>query len=434
MTPDKKARLKYLALDRSINSLSPGERAEMLDLMAVQEREGAKAASQRAGQSYAAKNGLEYREGEVPDTRGVISRPNASPLTGRTYQPVRGIPCERLTRDQSFAEYVQATSHRQAPEIDWDAYWTAKCYGFENAETRALTGFGEDITSGPGAGSNIVGQVWSSQVVDLIRAHTFTDALGATTIPLTSEITNMPLWNADVQPMWVGEGTAVSGDITPSTGVLQYNCQGAVMDYVPVSRNLIDDAVSTGGVSRLIQHSIAEKFARVIDTAALYGIQGSPGNPGLCGESGLLTETSTNASSYKDLSTAAALVRGQNVEPNGFLWHPSTMSKYAQLVDTLGQPMRMTPDIENLDFANSGLLNYQTESSTGAFNSGSDSSIFVGDWSWMTIGMRTNGVETMVLRERAAEYNQIVFLTRARFSIRSLRVNQTFCRLTGVTY
>jgi HK97 family phage major capsid protein len=372
-----------------------------------------------------------------PETRGVRPQPERGmPMSGREYRPVRGIKDERLAPDQSFAEYVEATSpsRRKAPDIDWDAYWTAKVRGQENAETRAVNGFGEDISSGPGTGSNIVGQAWSTQIIDLIRARTFTDACGVTTLPLTTEITNLPFWNADVQPMWIEEGTAVQGDITPQTGVIQFNCQGAIMDYIPVSRNLIEDAVTNGGVSGLIQHSIAEKFARVIDTAALYGIQGSPGNPGLCGESGLLTHSSTNASSYKDLSAAAAIVRGQNVEPNAFVWHPSTMSNYAQLVDTLGQPMRMTPDIINLTFANSGLLNYQTESSTGVFNSGSTSSIYVGDWKWMHVGWRTEGVQTMILRERAAEYNQIVFLTRARFSIRSLRVNQTFCRLLDVTY
>ncbi len=52
----------------------------------------------------------------------------------------------------------------------------------------------------------------------------------------------------------------------------------------------------------------------------------------------------------------------------------------------------MTPDIENVDFVNSVLLNYQTESSAGVFNAGALSSIFAGDWSYMTIGMRTEGM------------------------------------------
>ena len=98
------------------------------------------------------------------------------------------------------------------------------------------------------------------------------------------------------------------------------------------------------------------------------------------------------------------------------------------------QPLRMTPDIENLDFVNFGLLNYQTESSAGVFNAGALSSIFVGDWSYMTIGMRTEGNGVQVLHELLAAQNQIGFLNAARFSIRTVRPNQTFCRLYNVSY
>ena len=55
---------------------------------------------------------------------------------------------------------------------------------------------------------------------------------------------------------------------------------------------------------------------------ASTGCRAAQGNPGLCSESGLLTASSTNAATYLDLSVAAAGCRGNNVEPNGVLWHP----------------------------------------------------------------------------------------------------------------
>jgi HK97 family phage major capsid protein len=360
-------------------------------------------------------------------------------LTGRTYRSVSGRPEERLAPDQSFAYWTRARygdpdSTRGVPSsFNWNSYWTARITGRENAETRAVTGFGEDISSGSGAGLNLVGQVWSAQVIDLIRAHTFTDRLGAHVMPLHTEITNFPEWQSDVAPMYVAEGASVQGDVSPSVGILQFHTGGAVMDIAPVSKNLVMDAIGNGTVDQVVRNSIAQKYARVIDQAALYGINGSPGNPGLCAESGLLTYTAASATNYKDISKGAALVRGQNVEPNGVLWHPKTMSAYALLVDTLGQPLRMTPDIESLEFVNSGLLNYQTESSTGAFNAGALSSMFVGDWSYMTIGMRTEGVGVQVLTELLAAQNQIGFLSAMRFSIRTVRPNQTFCRILDVT-
>jgi len=373
-------------------------------------------------------NAIQNRPSQPDEVgRGGVARGNGNTamtdsLTGRTYRSVHGTTNERLAPDQSFAEWNRAhfgdlSESRTAPHsFNWNAYWAARLTGVENAETRAVTGWGEDVASGPGAGLNLVGQVWSSQVIDLIRAHTFSDALGATVMPLMTELTNLPVFQADVAPVYVAEGAAVQGDISPQVSVLQFNCAGAVMDIAPVSKNLLMDAVGNGTVDNVIRNSIAQKYARVIDMACLYGVNGSPGNPGLCAESGLVTHSSTNATTYVDLSAAAALVRGQNVEPNGFLWHPSTMSAYAQLQDTLHQPLRMTPDIENLSFVNSGLLNYQTESAAGAFNSGALSSIYVGDWSYMTIGMRTEGIGVQVLHELLAAQNQVGFLSAARFS------------------
>src|ERR1700728_3104285 len=348
--------------------------------------------------------------------------------TGRAYRDVRGIKNERLSPDQSFADYVAARSgtpadFRSVPhDFAWDAYWSAtlrRSLGLggvtDNAETRAVTGWGEDISSGSGAGAGIVGQVWSSTVIDLIRAHTFSDKLGVTVMPLETELTNVPEFQADVSPVWVAEGASIQGDVSPSVNTIQFNAAGAVLDIVPVSKNLIMDAINTGGVDALVRNSIAQKYARVIDQTVLYGISGNVGNPGLCAESGLMTATASHATNYLDLSAGAEKVRAQNVEPSGFLWPPHTMSAYAQLVDTLGQPLRMTPDIANVNFVNSGLLNYQTESSTGVFNDGSVSSIYVGDWSYVTIGMRTEGVMVNVLNELLAANNQVGFMSAARF-------------------
>jgi hypothetical protein len=127
---------------------------------------------------------------------------------------------------------------------------------------------GEDIVSGPGAGHRIVGQVWSSQVVDLIRAHSFSDRVGATIMPLHNEITNLPQFLADVAPMWIGEGGAVSADVSPQVSPLVFNAAGAVLDLAPVSRNLVDDAINTGGVNGLVMNSVAMKYARLIDMAS----------------------------------------------------------------------------------------------------------------------------------------------------------------------
>jgi HK97 family phage major capsid protein len=354
---------------------------------------------------------------------------------------------EPLKRSQSFVDWHRAhgsyESRAMPTEYDYESYWSQRL-GFSKPgaeirndpfapETRTVYGLGEDTSSGSGAGADIVGQLWGHQVVDLIRAKTFTGRLGATTVPLATEITNVPLWASDVAPAYVPEQTAMSLDITPSTSVLQM-VAATYADVTGATLSVLEDAVNTGGVNDLIQNSIAQKYSRLCDTLALYGGSGTPANsvPGLVNESILTQSMGTNGAaptSYKDISKAAAQVREQNVEPNGVVWHPGTYAEYSELVDTLGQPMRPTPDVAGLNFVDSGLLNFQTETQgTGT----TCSSLYVGDWSYLRIGFRTEGVEVMKLDQRWADYLMVGFLSRLRLSIRVVHPTQTFCRLEGI--
>jgi HK97 family phage major capsid protein len=372
---------------------------------------------------------------ETPDVN-IIGGAGRSTTIGT--RAVRGVEKEILRPDQSFAEWTNARgmgvseSRSAAHGFDWNSYWTARFHGQANAETRAVTGMGEDVSSGSGAGAGAVGQVWSAEVYDLVRARTFSHALGASTMPLMTEITNHPQFLADVAPAWVGEGTATAGDVSPSVGTIQFNAAGAFLDMAPISNNLIDDAIVTGGIDALIRNSISQKYARLIDQVLIYGQTGNAGNPGLANESGLLTQNASGApTTYLPISQAAALVRGQSVEPSGWVWHPGNQAEFAQLKDTLNQPMRMTPDIADIPNVPSALLNYQVESGT-AFTGGSASSLYLGDWSYVVIGMRTDGIQTRMLTERLAEFNQTAFFSSSRFSIRTIWPGKAMCRLYGI--
>jgi predicted phage gp36 major capsid-like protein len=93
--------------------------------------------------------------------------------------------------------------------------------------------------------------------------------------------------------------------------------------------------------------------------------------------------------------------------------------------------MRMTPDIADIPNVPSALLNYQVESGT-AFTGGSASSLYLGDWSYVVIGMRTDGIQTRMLTERLAEFNQTAFFSSSRFSIRTIWPGKAMCRLYGI--
>jgi HK97 family phage major capsid protein len=375
---------------------------------------------------------------DVAETRGV-SRGEFGPIPGS--KPVAGNAREFLRPAQSVREWcesrgiVRGDKRTAATDFDWDAYWGQRLgITRPGLESRTVYGLGEDTSSGSGAGYSIVGELWGHELQDLIRAKLFLSFFDVTTVPMTSEVINVPVFEADVAPAFVAENTALSLDTTPNVGSLTLSATGAYADVTAASLAVIEDAVINGGVDAMIRNSIAQKYARLIETIAIYGQSGS-GTTGLQATSGLLVQSmGTNGAvptSYKDISKAVAQVREQSVEPNGLVWHPGTKAEYAELVDTLGQPMRPTPDIADLvtNARDSALLNYQTETQG---SSSVASSLYVGDWQYCLLGMRTQGVEVKILNERYAEYQMVGFLSRWRGCVQYLHPTQAFVRLEGI--
>ena len=372
----------------------------------------------------------------------------ASPGARAHMRGVRALGPEQRMSDWA-RDNGKYEGHAVATDFDWDAYWTRKTEdvlgirfnrpnGYGQSEARLVTALGEDVSSGPGAGAAIVGQIWGHDVMDLIRAKTFLHRLNVTTLPLPGQIYNAPIFQADVQPTYVGsDGNAnpLAIDTTPNLGTLTFTA-GSFGDISNVSFAVLEDAVTNGGVNAIIQNSISNKYARLLDQVALYGQIGSAGNPGIVNESGLLVQqmvagggTGATPTTWAEVSKATAQVRAQGAEPTGMVMHPNTWAQYAQLQDTLHQPLRRTPDIENLPLIDSGLLNYSTETQ------GSDttcSSLFVGDWSYVTIGMRTDGVQVSVLNQRFAEFLEVGYLSRIRFSVRTFWPTKALCQLKGI--
>jgi len=373
---------------------------------------------------------------------------------------VRGAAMETLTPDQSMTDYAYACGYLRedrtaGTDFDWDAYWGQKLGVSPGSaelrndpfkakqESRAAMGMGEDISAG---GQALVAQIWSTSITDLIRAKTFVNQFNATTLPLKTETTNYPVWTSDIAPAYIANdsgGTALNLDLSPSVGSVVFNCAGAFADITSASYEIIEDAVTNGGIDGLIRHSIAEKYARLVDSVVIYGQTGSTGNPGLLNETatyvsgspGIMTQSmGTNGAApttYADISKAVAQIRAQSAEPSGMVWHPNTAAEYAQLKDTLNQPMRPTPDVANLvnGAADSALLNYGNETQG---NTSTNSSLYIADWSYCFLGMRLDGVEVTPISERYVEFMQRAWLSRIRMSIRWFWPNKVACRLLGI--
>ncbi len=235
-----------------------------------------------------------------------------------------------LRPNQSFRDYAEARGcydGLDAHSFNWDRYWTAKMSqrGIDIGQTgskrytdvpelryeaRAVSGMSEDLTSGAGAGGSVVPQIWAHNVIDIIRAKTFGNRVNVTTIPMTSEIMNLPTLQNELAPVYVASQAGVGLDVGEQLGTIQLNCQGAFADIVNADKSLIEDAVNSGGINGLIQHSVAMKYARLLDQVSLYGQTGHPGAPGLINESSLQTFNVSGApTTYVPVSQAAAKIR-----------------------------------------------------------------------------------------------------------------------------
>lgn len=156
---------------------------------------------------------------------------------------------QTLTPRQSFSDYARARGMYDVPgtptEFDWDAYWCAKFTqrGWDlgqnrrtdtpemRYEKRAVSGMGEDLTSGAGAGSAVVPQIWAHNVIDIIRAKTFGDRLGVTTVPMTSEIMNLPTLQNELSPVYVAGQGGVGLDVGERIGHDSAQLPGGIRRY-----------------------------------------------------------------------------------------------------------------------------------------------------------------------------------------------------------
>lgn len=356
---------------------------------------------------------------------------------------------ELLAPDQSLAAWTQRAAangvsgaRNEGTDRDWNRYWAERMgLASPSIETRAL---GEDTSSGSGAGQAIVPQQWSTSFIDLLRPNLIVTRAGAQVLPMVTEKYNMPQYLADVAPVWLAENASQSLDANPQFGTLLFNASGAYMDITTISRQIAEDTNQAGGLSGLIQATMAQKYARLIDQVAFYGTAGNTGNPGLTSETGLLTSGAatpagmgTNGGAptdYSQISIAAESIRNNNGEPTAVIMNPKTFGTYGRVsVSTYAKYWNWSealdsklPNGDQIPFLYSSALASNETQGTGT----ALSSLYLGDFGRCVIGMRCD-LDVTVLTERYADLGQIGLWSYMRFSIRFAHP-ETFYRLTGI--
>lgn len=405
-------RLRHLMDERSYDSLTAEERAEMYRLMAEK-------TEHRASGS---------RE---PDTRGANPYGRTAPRAGE----VRGEPNEVIKAGQSVAEWHRKAIENRVPGVrndgtdrDYERMWAEK-FGLasRSAETRTLE---ESVTSGSGAGNATVPESWSTTFVDLLRPRLVLS--DASILPMTTAKHTLPQYTQDVAPALVAEGSSVSLDGNPAFSPVYFDVTGvAYFDCTLVSRQLVEDCGQSGGIDALMRDVIGRKYARAVEQAALFGTSGHPQCPGLANESGIQKFAGeATLSDFDDLSKAAGLVRTANAEPTAAICSPNLVEAFDKLkASTYAKYWQPAPTVEQLWPPRYTTTMPTTETAGGAAETGGTTqSMFVGDFSRITIGWRTQ-LDVQILKERYADQGCYGILSYARWSIRALHP-ESFVRVT----
>jgi HK97 family phage major capsid protein len=369
------------------------------------------------------------------ETRGVYTGPGTPrPAAYTADNAVEGRTGELLRPDQSMSSWLEKRKGKTlAHDVDWNAYWAQRMkLTRPGAELRAL---GEDTASGAGAGQPIVPQEWSTTFVDILRPNLVVGQAGCSILPLEEEIYNLPQYVSDVSPQWLAEDAQLTLDANPQFSTVQFNAMGSFTDVTLVSRQLAEDTNQAGGLSGLLQDTIGKKYQRVIDQVAFYGASGSTGNPGLLNETGLIVQTlggtaNVNGQAPVDtqfLSTALEAVRNANAEASAIVANPKTLGTVSRLnASAYAKYWDFSADVADVPWLYSTAL-----ASNEALGTGTNlSSLYMGDWSRMIIGMRVD-LDVRVLTERYADFNQIGLLSYMRFSIRTTHP-ESFVRVKGI--
>jgi HK97 family phage major capsid protein len=401
---------------------------------------------------------------DVPDLRG-LTPSNSDKRDKRDYKHnnrVTGRTAEVLDSGMSMRKWVDRAAEKGmtvetrdgrpqkiiGSSFDENAYWGARLgLTRSNTETRALN---EDTV---GSGLAITPQSWTAKFIDYLYPLSLLGRLGASVVPMTTELVNVPQLTGAVQPQWVAEGSATSLDGTPAFSTLQLAAKGMFYDITLYSMELAQDAFIQGDLPGVLAASAAKNYSVLIDQAGFYGIAGNTGNPGFSNEAGVqlrkwgqggansnAVHTLTTGQAVVDTqepSTLVEMVRSKNIEPTGFATSPQLVGTMARINSpTYAKMWSMPNDVMDLwnkhTVFSTTIPITETDPAAGvvpAQTAGTMTSLYCADWSRVIIGMHL-GMQTAVLKERYADQLQVGLLTYMRFSIR-LSHPEGFVRSTG---
>jgi HK97 family phage major capsid protein len=272
-------------------------------------------------------------------------------------------------------------------------------------ERRALA----ESTSG--AGGWLLPVLIVEEVVDFLRSKTVTIQAGARTLKLENWATNVARLGSDLTPTWRAENAVIT-ESTPVFEGIPFRAK-SFGTYLKISRELWEDA---SNLDQLLKEVIGKTMALCLDKGVLYGQ--NPDESPVNGSEPLGVAYTTGVqninldaaiTSYDPILAAEkALANANSPASTAVIMHPNVQYEFEYLKDTLHQPLRRPPSIENLPFLSTTAVPTDETTTSSPVLTGT-SSILSGHWPNCWIGIRSE-LKIDTLRERYADYGQVALL------------------------
>lgn len=295
----------------------------------------------------------------------------------------------------------------------------------DRCEDKAALDFANEIKAVSGGTSGVLlPSAFQGQWVDNLRSFMVLEASGMTTATMLNRTVTSSRVVSDPPVSWRAEGAAlVAGD---PTFELQNLVAKTLAVRVQSTAELAYDSPDFG--SQLLQ-VMGQALAHEVDRVGLMG-SGTANVPrGIVNTPGIQTIAAVGSPKHTNLVTGVQRLLEANVplemaERNAIM-SPRTWGTLASLQATDGQPIMRPRALENMAYR-------PTNSIPNNLGSGTHSSIIMGDFSDLVLGVRMEAsVEALRLQTFAESLTlEFVGWTRVDFMVRR---PSSFCVLNGVT-
>jgi HK97 family phage major capsid protein/HK97 family phage prohead protease len=294
--------------------------------------------------------------------------------------------------------------------------------GPRNDLERRVLAEGTDSTGG-----YTVPDILLARWIDRLRSALVIVRAGALTVPLTSDVTKIARVLADPVPAWRAENAAVA-ESDPTFEAVTLTPRSLDVQ-TKVSRELVEDSLN---IADILESVLVRSFAAEIDRVCLYGTGTPPQPRGLRTTTGLqeLSQGPNGLAitSYDALVDALGLLWGANVTTvTAAIMAPRTLAALSKLKEaTTNAPLAPPPvlaDVPLLMTSNVSITETQGTSSNAT-------SVFLGDWSEMMLGFRTE-MTVEVARELYRGSYQFGYFGHLRFDMQ-VQHPAAFCRIIGI--